>query len=66
VPGSDEIWFALASPDVAKRGEWRDHPPLYQNQFAATLASLLGFDYLEQNPDAGVPIGSLVAVASDR
>lgn len=53
VPGADEIWFAIASPDVQNRGEWHDHPPLFQNQIAATLAAFLGFDYREQNPEAG-------------
>jgi hypothetical protein len=56
VPGADEIWFAIASPDISRRGEWRDHPPLFQNQIAATMADLLGFDYREQNPEAGPPI----------
>jgi hypothetical protein len=65
VPGADEIWFALASPDVERRGEWRDHSPVFQNQFAATLATLLGFDYREQNPEAGKPIETAV-VSSER
>ena len=56
VAGADEIWMAIASPDIARRGEWRDHPPLFQNQIAATMADLLGFDYREQNPGAGAPI----------
>lgn len=56
VAGADEIWMAMASPDVTRRGEWREHPPLFQNQVAATLADLLGFDYREQNRDAGAPI----------
>jgi hypothetical protein len=59
VPGSDEIWMAFASPDSARRGEWRDHPPLFQNQVAATIAQLLGVDYREQNPEAGAPIQQL-------
>ena len=65
VPGADEIWFALASPDVERRGEWRGHPPLFQNQFAATVAALFGFDYREQNPDAGKPIAGLLSTPSN-
>jgi len=56
VAGAGEIWFAIASPDSARRGLWRNPPPLFQNQIAATIASLLGLDYLEQNPAAGKPI----------
>ena len=60
VEGSDEIWLAIASPDVAMRGEWPSDTPLFQNQIAATVASLLGLDYREQNPEAGrpLPLGS--------
>jgi hypothetical protein len=56
VPGADEVWIAIASPDSARRGLWRDAPPLYQNQIAATIASLFGLNYREQNPSAGAPI----------
>jgi len=42
VPGSDEIWLAIASPDASRRGEWRQHPPLFQSQIAATIASAFG------------------------
>lgn len=55
VEGSDEIWLAIASPDVAMRGEW-PNAALFQNQIAATIASLLGLDYREQNADAGRPL----------
>jgi hypothetical protein len=56
VEGSDEIWLALASPDVARRGEWLPGMPLFQNQIAATIATLFGLDYREQNADAGLPL----------
>jgi hypothetical protein len=56
VPGADEIWMAIASPDSARRGQWRDHPPLFQNQLAATIAAALGLNYSEQNPQAGAAI----------
>jgi hypothetical protein len=56
VPGADEIWMAIASPDSTRRGEWRDHPPLFQNQIAATIASAFGLKFAEQNPQAGQPI----------
>jgi hypothetical protein len=56
VPGADEIWMAIASPDSQRRGLWHNHPPLFQNQIAATMAAALGFDYKEQNPRAGQAI----------
>jgi Type I phosphodiesterase / nucleotide pyrophosphatase len=56
VPGANEIWIAIASPDTARRGVWRDSPPLYQNQIASTIAAALGLDYREANPNAGAPI----------
>ncbi len=56
VAGADEIWLAIASPNGRRRGEWSNHPPLFQNQIAATLAAALGFDYGEQNPQAGKAI----------
>jgi hypothetical protein len=56
VPGAGEIWIAMASPNSSRRGEWRSHPALYQNQIAATVAASLGLNYREQNPKAGEPI----------
>jgi hypothetical protein len=56
VAGADEVWMAIASPNSTRRGHLRDHPPLFQNQIAATIAAALGLDYLEQNPQAGRPI----------
>lgn len=57
VPGADEIWMAVASPDTTRRGVWRQAPDLFQNQIAATIADVLGLDYRQQNPQAGHPIG---------
>ncbi len=53
VAGAEEIWVAVISPDTARRGVWRDQPPLFQNQFAATIAAAFGLEYREQNPQAG-------------
>ena len=56
VAGADEISTAVASLDTTRRGVWRGHPPLFQNQIAATIASALGLDYREHNPQAGEAI----------
>lgn len=55
VAGADEIWIGIFSPDTARRGLWTNGP-LSQNQIAATMASALGLDYRERNPQAGAPI----------
>ena len=56
VPEARYIWMAFISPDIKLRGEWKDTKTLYQNQIAATLCKLLGFDYSKQNPNAGKAI----------
>jgi hypothetical protein len=56
VEGAQDVWLAIAGPDVTRRGEWRDSPAVYQNQIAATIASLLGVDYLRAVPGAGRPL----------
>jgi hypothetical protein len=40
IEGAQDVWAAIAGPDVIRRGEWRNTPPMYQNQIAATIASL--------------------------
>jgi predicted AlkP superfamily pyrophosphatase or phosphodiesterase len=54
------IWMAFISPDSSLRGEWRDKQTVYQNQIAATMSKFLGFDYAEQNPNAGKPIAEVL------
>ena len=43
------------------RGEWSDTKPIYLNQIAATLCSLLGIDYGASHPTAGKPIAEVAA-----
>lgn len=59
VPEAKYIWMAFISPEVDLRGEWQNTETIYQNQVAATLCRFLKFDYSEQNPNAGKPIGKL-------
>lgn len=60
IPGADEIWVAAIGPDSAPRGEWRNAAPVYQNQIAATVASLFGLDLAEIRPSAGHPIKAVL------
>jgi len=59
VPEAQNIWMAFVIPGVDLRGEWRNTEPIYQNQIAASLCRLMGFDYSENNPNAGKPIARL-------
>ncbi len=56
VEGAQEVWMAFVSPRLARRGEWRDHPPLGTNQAAATMAAWMGLDWNALRPQAGRPI----------
>lgn len=60
IPEARYIWMAFISPDTNLRGEWKDSKTIYQNQIAATLSKYLGFDYPEQNPNAGKPISEVL------
>jgi hypothetical protein len=42
MPNCDQIWVAFQGPDIAPNGEVKSAQQLYQNQVAATIASLLG------------------------
>lgn len=45
VPEASQIWFAFLGPDTSPGGEMKNVPPLYQNQIAKTIATLLGLHY---------------------
>lgn len=51
-PGSDQIWFAVMGPDVQPLGETKDIQ-VYQNQYAKTIAALLGIDFKSPNQIGG-------------
>lgn len=53
-PGSDQIWFAVLGPGIKPLGETKNLQ-LYQNQYAKTIAALLGIDF--KSPD---PIGEAI------
>ena len=52
IEGAGEIWFAVMAPGLKTRGEMKGGPVYYQNQFAQTMASLLGMIYSAQHPIA--------------
>lgn len=48
--GADEIWFAVMGPDVPVLGEVKKESQYYQNQFAQTIAKLMGYTYKAEHP----------------
>ncbi|NVJ48284.1 MAG: sulfatase-like hydrolase/transferase [Cytophagia bacterium] len=57
VENSDQIWMAAIGPDTPGNGEARSGQ-FYQNQVAATLAKLLGLNYVLEG--AGKPIEAFI------
>jgi hypothetical protein len=59
VAHSGETWFMVMGPDTRAAGEMKTHEQIYQTQYAATLASLLGFHYTATEA-VGQPIESVI------
>jgi hypothetical protein len=59
VYGAEYIWIAAMGPGISALGEVKTKEVLHQNQIAATIATLLGYEY---KPDhyAGKAINSIV------
>lgn len=57
--GSNQIWLAVIGPDTKALGEIKNNPQLYQKQYAATIAKLLGLTFKPQHP-VGEPIQSIL------
>lgn len=55
-PGSADIWMAIIGPDSPALGERGEGASVTQSQVAATVAALLGEDYLAAQPKAGPAI----------
>lgn len=49
VPNSDQVWFAVMGPHTKSLGEIKTKGQLYQNQYAKTIATLLGFNFISPN-----------------
>jgi hypothetical protein len=45
-----QIWFAAMGPGIPANGEMRNNIQLYQDQFAQTIAKLLGYTYKANHP----------------
>lgn len=52
IQGANEIWFAVMGPGIKPTGEVKDSQQLYQEQFAQTIARLLGYTYKADHPVA--------------
>jgi bisphosphoglycerate-independent phosphoglycerate mutase (AlkP superfamily) len=55
VHDSNQIWFAVMGPDTRHLGEVGEGQ-VYQKQFAATIASLLGFEFKPAAHEIGEPV----------
>ena len=50
ISDANEIWFAAMGTGIARGGEQRNNVQLYQDQFAQTIAKLLGYTYKGTHP----------------
>jgi hypothetical protein len=61
--GSENIWIAVMGPDTPALGERHDTQPVKQAQIAATIAALLGEDYVGAVPAAAPPLAEVLPAA---
>jgi hypothetical protein len=59
VDHSDEIWFAAMGPHIKPLGEVKASGQLYQQQIAATISTLLGFEFTSEHV-IGKPIEGVI------
>jgi hypothetical protein len=52
IQDAHEIWFAVLGPDTPVRGEWNQPAQIYQQQFAQTIAKLMGYTFTAPQPVA--------------
>jgi len=45
IMGANQIWFAVMGPNTSALGEMNEKEQLYQQQLAATMAQLMGFQF---------------------
>ncbi|MEQ1744026.1 MAG: alkaline phosphatase family protein [Saprospiraceae bacterium] len=61
-PGSEETWFAVASPDIEAKGEVRSAGHIRHEQFAQLMLRLLGLDH----DDAAHPMAPAPEVVFEK
>jgi hypothetical protein len=64
--GSENVWIAVMGPDTRPLGERSNLPAVTQAQIAATIAALLGKDYVHDVPQAAAPIADVLALITIR
>ncbi|MBS1755968.1 MAG: phosphoglyceromutase [Bacteroidetes bacterium] len=52
VAGANQIWFAAMGPGIKPKGEMKNEVQIYQQQFAQTIATLLGLKFTANHPVA--------------
>jgi hypothetical protein len=60
IPESREVWMAAMGPDTKPLGERRNASAITQSQVAATIATLMGQDYLAFSNQAAGPVAEAV------
>jgi hypothetical protein len=52
IEGANEIWYAALGPGIRQGGMLKNHPVIYQRQFAQTFAKILGQQFRARHPVA--------------
>ncbi|MDR6844703.1 sulfatase-like hydrolase/transferase [Flavobacterium granuli] len=52
IQDASEIWFAAMGPGISEKGEVKMEGQLYQQQFAQTIAKLMGYTFKAEHPIA--------------
>ena len=60
VPEAEFIWIGVLGPDTPARGARTDLKDATQAQVAATVAALLGYDYVAATPRAAGPLQGVI------
>ena len=58
-PGSNETWMVVMGPDTPATGEMKSQSQIYQDQFAQTVAQLMGFKFTANHP-IGEPVKTVL------
>lgn len=53
IKDAHQIWFAVIGPGIQNKGEIKEPLQLWQNQFAQTMAWILGMSFKAQHPIGG-------------